>query len=1155
MKPVRVCKIFLTICLLVGFSPTTHHLWGSEMSVNQELRSLTHILEDFGKRYEVFFSYEASLLKDVKVDFEFRASESMGDAIERLLAKTNLKFDVYGDKYFVIYEASKRARQDAKRILKKFKQIDKLQERGAISVQQNIDSPQAKLTSIVKGVAEIKSEVAIQGVITDEEGNALIGATVLVKGTTNGTVTDFDGRFDLSIPDGDVVLVISYTGYSPKEVAVSGQTNLEITLTQAEHLLEQVVVVGYGTQKSQDVTTSVAKMSIEQIEDRTGVVSRVDQALVGAMAGVRVQEVSGQPGRALSVRVRGTGTITAGAEPLYVIDGIPISGSLDNIALGNIESIEVLKDAAAASIYGSRGANGVVLITTQQGSSGKPVISFKTRTGFQQVAETYDVLNRDEWISFAVEERNNTYLLNGGDPSVPYDERPGGSRINPEWITNPEKFPDTDWQDLISQTAPIHNSQFTVSGGSERTTYNIYADVFLQEGVIKHTDYNRYSLRANVESKLSDRIRVGMNISPSFSIQNESDAENVGGPISRAKFLAPIVEPHLATVETGPEPYTRTDILTNPLAWLQEVDDETKRFRTLASVYGEVRLFDLVNLRNTASIDLMNARGSFYQTNNVNRDRGSFARSNNSQALNLLNETLLSYDMESGDHSLSVIAGFSVQKFQNESSSLEGRGFPDDLVKTLNAATELTAGSSFISENSLLSYFSRVNYNYKHKYLFTASIRRDGSSRFGQNNKWGWFPSASLGWRLSDEGFFQDINSLSDLKLRASYGVTGNNNVPDYGYIGSLSQTNYVLGDGNGSLAAGLSPSSFSNPDLSWEKNNTLDIGLDVGFLENRFTLSFDYYRSITDDLLLNVPIPSITGFTSSLQNIGKVENKGFELELGAHIISTANFKWKMDGNIAYNKNEVLELGPSGSPIPGFARSTTVAITMIGHPIGSYYLIPTDGVFTSEEELASSPVSKIQNVGDLKYVDTNGDGEITNDDKTIVGKNQPDYIWGLNQRIEFKNFDLSALLYGEWGNQLINESQGGAGRSHVGNVLGYWRDRYVSAEDPGNGTIPRAAVTANLTTPSDFWMFNASFWRVRNITLGYTVPSLMLDRIGGGLSSARIYLSAENVFTKDDYFGTPQTGTRNNSVLTPGIDATNTYPLAKSLVLGINLSF
>lgn len=1004
---------------------------------------------------------------------------------------------------------------------------------------------------------EVKAQLAdvtISGTVKDAKGKPIPGATISLPGTTLGVATDLSGRYALTVPEGST-LVFSFIGFETQRIAIGNKSVIDVVLREDMSSLDEVVVVGYGTQKSRDLTTAVAKLSGDNLEDRTGTITRVDQALIGALAGVRVQEVSGQPGRALNIKVRGTGSITAGSEPLYVVDGVSISGDLDNIAVGNIESIEVLKDAASSAIYGSRGANGVVIITTQKGTSGAPVVSIKSRYGFQRVAETYDVLNRDEWIDFAVEERTNTYLLNGGDPKVPLDERPGGSRINPEWISNPQNFPDTDWQALISRTAPIHNSQLSISGGTENTTYNIYADVFQQEGVIKHTDYNRYSFKANVETKVHDRVKLGLNISPSFSSQNEADAEDVAGPVARAKFLAPIVEPHLGTVETGGEPYTRTDILVNPLAWLEETDDKTKRFRTIGSFYAELEIIENLSLRNSTSVDYSNGNNNFYKTNNVNRDNGSFARASTFLNTNLLNETVLNYSVSNENHYFTAIAGFSAQKFHNENTFSEVKGFPDDLVKTLNAGTELIAARSTASEHSLLSYFSRATYSFNDRYLFTASIRRDGSSRFGGNNKWGWFPSVSMGWRISEESFMNSVNAINNLKVRASYGITGNYNIPNYAYIGSLSQTNYVLGDGSGSMSGGLSPSSFSNSELSWEKNNTLNLGVDIGFLENRFTLAVDAYRSVTSDLLLNVPIPVISGFSSSLQNIGEVENKGLEFELGARIISSGDFSWRIDGNLSFNKNTVLKLGPEGAPIPGFARGTSVAITQIGSPIGSYFLIPVEGVFNSEEELNSSPQSKTQSVGDLKYTDTNLDGVITDDDKKIVGKNQPDYTWGLTQTIRLRNFDLSVMAYGESGNQLINESQGGAGRSHVGNVLGYWRNRYVSPENPGDGKTPRAAVTPNLTTPSTFWMFDASFWRIRNVSLGYNAPNTFLDNLRGAVTGLRVYLSAENVFTKNNYFGTPQTGVKDNSLLVPGIDATNTYPLAKSLVLGLNVTF
>lgn len=1009
----------------------------------------------------------------------------------------------------------------------------------------------------VWSVAAMAQNEVISGTVSDaDSGEPLPGVNIVLQGTSTGTTTGVDGTYELTVPSLNETLLYSYIGYQNQVVPINGRTSIDIALQQEAVLGDELVVVGYGTQKSKDLTTSVSQISADKIENRP--IARVDKALIGQSAGVRVQEISGKPGQALDIQIRGTSTITAGTDPLYVVDGVPISGGLDNVAVGNIESIEILKDAASASIYGSRGANGVVIITTKKGRTSEPMVSIKTQMGFQQMAGGYDVLNRDEWIDYAIENRTQTYAYNGGDTSLPYDQwdtHPAW-KINPEWMSNPESFSDTDWFDLITRTAPIHNTQLSISGRSGKTGYSFYGDVFQEEGILIHTGYDRYSFRANIDSQVNDKFTFGINISPSYSISRDSDADNRGGPIARAKFLAPIVDPECCTVELPHDSWTRSDILVNPVYWLREVDDQTKRFRVIGDIYGEYEITEGLGLKNMFAVDYTNSNNNLFHPNNVNRGRGSFAQAATGLGTNILNETTLNYLVDIGPHSITALAGFSAQKFHSESTFTEARGFPDDLVQTLNAGTELTAGSSFMSEHSLLSYLARATYNYDDRYLFTASIRRDGSSRFGENNRWGLFPSGSIGWRVSDESFMSGISEINELKFRVSYGVSGNYNIPNYGHIGSISQSNYVFGAGAGSLVAGLSPSSFSNPDLSWEKNYTLNFGMDLGLLDNRFTLGIDVYRSITKDLLLDVPIPAISGFQNTLENIGEVENGGIEVELGARVLSTSDFTWTIDGNLTHNQNEVLALGRSGVPIPGFGRGTLLTITQIGEPIGSYYLIPVEGVFMSEEELNNSALSGHQEVGDLKYKDVNGDGVITNDDRTIVGQNQPDITWGISQQIQYKNFDLSAFVYGEWGDDfyLVNASQGGAGRSYVGNVLGYWRNRWRSPEDPGNGKVPRAATTENLTTPSTFWLFNANFWRLRNVTLGYTLPNSLLEKIGG-LRSVRVYASGENLFTKDHYYGISQTGASSNSPTAPGMEDTNTYPMSRSIVFGVNINF
>lgn len=996
-----------------------------------------------------------------------------------------------------------------------------------------------------------QQDMVVSGKVTNTNGEPLVGVVVRVKGTSNGVVTGKGGIFELSVDDNDT-LVFSLIGYKTKEISIGDKTKIKVILEAGVTKLSEVVAIGYGSIKNSDLTNAVSKLDMEKVADRP--ITNAAQALEGQLSGVRVQEVSGKPGRALSIKIRGVGSITGGTEPLYVIDGVPVTGGLSDINTDNIESIEVLKDAASAAIYGSRGSNGVVLITTKKGKTGAPIVNFNSQIGIQQVAKTYDVLNKKQWIDFAIEERKNTWLLNGGDPNVPGDDRPGFMRIDPKWTSNPESFPNNNWQDLIYRDALFQNYSLSISGGSEATKYYFSGSYLNQNGVMINSNYKRYSFNANIESSFYDRLKFGLNINGNVSTSADPASEAIGGPIERSVYVPPIVTLTGSTYNTGFNPYIASFFI-NPLEWAKQVTDEKNNLRALVSLFGQVNIVDGLSFKSSISSDIIRSKENYYMTNSINRGRGSIGRFSTGESINLVNNNIFSYENQFGKNRINAIAGFTVQKILSQSTGSEATGFPNENVRTLNAATKILSSTSYSTGSRLLSYLARGIYNYDNKYIFTASIRRDGSSKFGRNNKWGWFPSLSGGWNIAEEGFMKVQNTISNLKLRASYGVTGNNSFSggNFPAIGALGQANYVFGSGLGEKVIGLRQTTLNNPDLTWEKKHTIDLGLDVGVLNNRINLSLDVYRSMTKDLLLNVPIPQITGFSNAYQNVGKVENKGIELELNTHLL-TKQFKWNINGNISYNKNTVKKLGPNNTPIPGIPYGGfQVSLTKVGYPIGAYYLIPVTGIFQTQKEVDNSPVSKVQHPGDLKYKDTNGDGIIDDDDRRIVGHNNPDFTWGMTNMFQYKNFNLSVFIDGEWGNDLINILLKETGQSR-GNVLAFWLDRWKSPEDPGNGKVPRAAVTDNLTTASTFWMKNASFARIRNITLGYTFPAKITNKIKG-ISNARVYFSAENVISFDHYFGSPQTAAQSNNPLAPGIDAINTYPLARSFTLGLNLSF
>ena len=646
-----------------------------------------------------------------------------------------------------------------------------------------------------------------------------------------------------------------------------------------------------------------------------------------------------------------------------MVDGFPVSSGLDNINPNDIESIEVLKDAASASIYGSRGANGVVIVTTKSGKPGKPVIQFDAYYGIQERFSKVDVLNRDEYIDFAIEERNNTWILQGGNASDPNSVRTSTNYwIDPLWLTDPGSFPDNDWQELISRSAPVQNYQISATGANENVKYYISGNYFDQQGIILGSDYKRLSFMSNVETKVGDHVSMGLNLSVSSMIKNDSDGDGNAGPVSRSTRVAPIVGLEQQTQSGGYYAYHAAFYL-NPIALATELTNESKGRNIRANAYVNIDLMKNLRFRTSIGADLINDLNQYFKPDNINRGTGHTGSVSTATGEDYLNENTLTYDLTEGKLNLNAMAGFTYQEDKLTNTSLSKTGFPDDEITTLNMGTVLSAGSSSETQWKLMSFLSRVNMAWNDKYMLTMSIRRDGSSRFGEDNRWGWFPAASLGWRLSQEKFMKELRFIDELKLRGSYGIAGNNNIGDYAAIGTLASTNYVLGTSQ-TVISGFSPGSFSNSMLGWEKTYTLDAGFDLGVLKNRIFVSFDYYRADTRDLLLNVQIPSITGFSSSLMNIGEVRNSGVELELNT-VNLKGKLKWNTSFNISHNENKVLALGTEGAPIYSTKNGFTT-ITQIGKPIGSYYAFVQDGVFVDQADLDSNPHYKTQNVGRYK---------------------------------------------------------------------------------------------------------------------------------------------------------------------------------------------
>lgn len=1034
----------------------------------------------------------------------------------------------------------------------------------------------------------------ITGVVTSSENNEVLpGVNVVQKGTINGSVTDAKGEFSLRTNGPNpVTLTFSSIGYVTKDVPVNNQSVVSVKLEADNRSLNEVVVIGYGTARKADVTGAVASFDTKNIEQRP--LLRVDQALVGQMAGVQVKQTSGGLGKGFSVQVRGSGSITAGNEPLYVIDGFPLAtaapntaGSystgnpLDNLNPNDIESIQVLKDAASAAIYGSRAANGVVLITTKRGKSGRTSITLNTYTGFLERTRKLDMLSADEWVDRATEMINAQWVASGPNrtASQTNEQRrvilglPAGT-VNTSLMTDDRwALPGHpglnyfDWQEEAFRKGLVQNHQISASGGTDKTRYYISGNYVNQQGMIINTNYTAYSARANVEVNATSKLKLGLNLAPTFSINNDPGVEGKDNILHQLVSMTPVQEDTMGVYPNfGNNGQYRWSTSTNSsIGKLQNIIGETKRFRTLGSVFAEYQLLPGLSFRTTVNLDNTdNSAKAYYpystastlatrQAQLTTLTSGSY---NTYRKRTFVNENTLSYATTIKDrHNLSLLAGYAYNSGKLESASLNSNGgFSSNVITTLNAANGITGNTTEL-RNVLISYFGRAQYNYSEKYLFSASLRRDGSSRFGANTKWGLFPSASVGWRLSEEAFMKGITPVNDLKLRASFGTAGNYNIGDYSTLPTLATANYTF---NGTNAIGQAPGGVINPDLTWETSETVDFGLDATVLNNRLSFSFDVYNKLNKGLLLNVPIPTATGFSSYLSNAGSVRNRGWEFEVNSRN-TTGDFKWTTTANLSHNANKVVALagGQEQILIPS-VFDISHALLRVGEPLYSFYVVKQIGILSQQDIDSKAAVFGSETVGDPKYFDANGDGVIDANDRVIVGHPNPNYVWGITNNFRYKGFDLSVLVQGQNGGSiysLLGRALGRTGQGFTDNALGTYRDRWRSPDNPGAGVVGKAYSTFGRIKNTD-WLYSSDYVRVRNITLGYDLKTLAkLPQIQG----ARIYVTAENFFGFDNYKGgfNPEASNTDlsGSSSFPEAGDYGGLPLPRSLVFGLNVTF
>ncbi len=1017
---------------------------------------------------------------------------------------------------------------------------------------------------------------SVSGKVIDRSGSPLPGVTVIIKGTTLGTITDIDGVYLIpEVPD-DAVLKFSFVGMKMQEITVDNQAQINVTMEEDAIGIDEVVAIGYGTIKKSDLTGSVTSVKTEDLENVK--MQSIDQALAGRAAGVQVTQSSGVPGSAPAVRVRGTTSLQGANEPLYVVDGFPIyagagsgnagtaAGSsnisgIANINPNDIESIEILKDASATSIYGARAANGVILITTKSGTVGNDKISFSANYGFQSVTKKMDVMDAYQYAVL----KNEAYTNEGSAPiysSADLEE----IKNNPELGTN--------WQDEVFEVAPTQEYNISFTGGDRKTSYAITGGYTKQDGIIKSTDFERFSSRINLTRQMNSWLKAGTHISAFRIFSNQQNVDGLG-VVNGATQFSPILpiysgQGYSFLPSSSASEYTLVNdgiIINNPVATMNEVVRQTQRNGILGDIFLEFKLTPNLTAKIKGGADISNVKNDTYLPSNTNEGQGSNGsgtiRYNLNQ--NWLNENTLSYINEFGDHSLSAVVGATFQENIFEYVSGSSQGFTNDILQenSLQGAETYNSPESGKTRWGLISYLARVNYSYKGKYLASIAGRTDGSSRFGENNKYAFFPSGSVAWRASEEQFIQDLNLFSYLKLRASFGYTGNQEIGLYNSLPTTGTQTYTFGDG--SLATGVSPNKIANADLQWEKTAQFDAGIDVAFFDNRLGLTLDYYYKKTTEMLYSEQVPYTTGFTTYLNNIGSMQNQGFELEIRGDILK-GELKWDTDFNLSLNRNKVLSLAgvlykdvgvdQGHLKIDPWSRRI-----FVGESIGAFYGWQFDGII-QEGETLNQTISQV-GPGRRKYKDVSSeddnpddgkytgapDGVVDNADRQVIGNALPDFIGGMNNNFSYKNFKLSIFMQWSVGNDILNFDKTQltlptGGQNVYAEMVNRW-----TPENPSN-ELPLASTNRQIVF-NDYYIEDGSYLKIKNIVLGYTFPKSMVkfaDRL-------YLYSSLNNFITFTNYSGfDPEVSLHGASNLTMGEDY-STYPQSKTVMFGVQIDF
>lgn len=1093
----RISTFLLMVCVFCSYAGNVHSQ-NAKVSIRMNNVKLDKILNEIENQTDYLFIYnnqvDINKITSVKVK-----NEAVAQVLDKILSGTGINYELEGTHIILTTEAIKdlHAQQQAK---------------------------------------------TVTGTVTDVSGEPIIGANIRIKGTTTGTITDIDGNFSIEA-EPQSVIEVSYIGYLTQETVINNQKSIRFLLKEDTKTLDEVVVIGYGVQKKADLTGSVANINTEKLNTQSN--ANIGQALQGKIAGVDIVSQGGAPGSGTRIMVRGIGTLN-NASPLYIVDGMYMN-SIDHINPNDIASIDVLKDASSAAIYGSRAANGVIIVTTKEGSNteGKPIIDLSVNLGISIASKFLDMLDAKGWAEVTTIARQAI-----GKPAL-------------DMATDLANKPDNDWQDIMFRPALMQNYNLSVKGGGKYSTYYTGLGYFNQDGIVKGTNYQRYNIQSKNDYKRGI-FSAGTNLIISFSHDKPLHQELRGGMIGTILQSVPTLEKYDDTREGGyGGTYGDVVNIPHPLAIIDDniMDRYNENVKIFANLYAQIELFKGLKYKLNLTPDFSFERYKNY----LNKYDFGLATNSITQLTerqrrrrNILVENLLTFDRTFGEHKISALAGYTYQDSRFRHIQAYGEGLPQGLEE-IDAATTNRSNEGNSWRSVLTSILGRVFYSYQNKYLFTATIRRDGSSKFGKNNRYGYFPSFSLGWNVAEEKFMENVHWLDQLKLRGGYGVLGNQEIDNYQYSSTIT-TGINYPDGNGGLLQGAFPKNFANPDIKWEETAMTNVGIDFMAFNNRLSLTADYYVKNTKDILLTVPIPiSSGGANDPIRNAGKIRNNGFEFNLGWMDQPNPDISYGINLIGSFNKNKVIAMGSESGSIKGGStnQNITTSETKAGYPIGGYWLISTAGYFNSQEEVDAyaKDGKKIQPAaepGDIKFVDANNDGVINDDDRVFQGSPFPDFTFALNGNMRYKNFDLSIGLQGVLGNKIYNATRQTLedvtkGSNFLASCLDYWTPENKNASHP---RLTWDDPNRNTRAESDRYLENGSYLRLRSVQLGYTFPQTWFK---GAIQHARVYINAENLFTITSYSG-----------YSPDVNADNAnyrgfdnfiYPTNRTFMLGLNVTF